>query len=334
METRKVQQTGGSTYIISLPKQWADRVGIKSGIRVGVQPQQDGKLLICPSIDIKQTKKKTINISNIVDLQLERIIIAAYLFGYSIIEFTSPKILSDQKKIIRTICYKLIGPEIIEENSTSVTVQDLLNPQDLSIKKAIQRMFLISNSMFRDSIRALKTCDLDLALDIEQRDDEVDRLFLVISKQFKLVFCGTNFIDVTETTIEKYHDLRMASTPIERIADHSQKIAHIILETKPKLENSVIKDIIIIGELIEKMLEISVEALFTSDGKLANEAIELLPELTKRINSLNNKIFNIFKNSSIEVLMSLRTIIDSISRIGDYSVNISEIAINSSVDSI
>ncbi|MCK5904749.1 MAG: AbrB/MazE/SpoVT family DNA-binding domain-containing protein, partial [Gammaproteobacteria bacterium] len=35
-ETRKIQFTGKSTYIISLPKQWITELGLKQGDRVSV----------------------------------------------------------------------------------------------------------------------------------------------------------------------------------------------------------------------------------------------------------------------------------------------------------
>ncbi|WNY24675.1 phosphate uptake regulator PhoU [Methanolapillus millepedarum] len=333
METRKVQQTGGSTYIISLPKQWADKVGISPGIRVGVQPQPDGKLLICPTIDSKPLRKKTIDITNITGQALERTVIAAYLAGYDIIEFVSPKILAEQKKILRTICYKLIGPEIIEENSNSVLVQDLLNPNDLSIKKAIQRMYLISNSMFCDAIISLKNCDLDLATDIDERDDEVDRLYLVISKQFKSILCGTSFLDTNEASVEEYHDLRMAATPIERIADHSQKIARVVLTMKPKIDTETMSEIEKISLLAKQNSEKTMDALYSSNAKLANQAIENQKEINALIEKFNLEKFNNTTKLSFDNVLALRIVMDSIGRIGDYSTNIAEIAINASIES-
>jgi len=50
-----------------------------------------------------------------------------------------------------------------------VVIQDLLNPNELPIKKCVQRMFLIAGSMQKDAVRALKTVDYDLALDVSQR---------------------------------------------------------------------------------------------------------------------------------------------------------------------
>jgi phosphate uptake regulator len=49
MEIRKIQRTGGSTFIVSLPKQWADRVGVTNGMNVGITIRPDGTLLITPN---------------------------------------------------------------------------------------------------------------------------------------------------------------------------------------------------------------------------------------------------------------------------------------------
>jgi hypothetical protein len=43
---RKVQKTGGSTYFVTLPKGWAESVGIKPGVEVTLMPTQAGTLLL------------------------------------------------------------------------------------------------------------------------------------------------------------------------------------------------------------------------------------------------------------------------------------------------
>ena len=332
METRKIQQTGGSTYIISLPKQWADKVGIEPGIRVGVQPQTNGTLLICPDTNTKPLRKKTLDITNVFGNPLEREFIAAYLAGYDIIEFVSAKISSEQKKILRTVCYKLIGPEIIEENATSVLIQDLLSPSDLPIKKAVQRMALITSSMFNDCMLSLYNCDTDLATDLVERDDEVDRLYLVIAKQFKSILCGNSFIDSSQSPIESYHDLRMAATPIERIADHCQRIAQVVLQFHPKLDSKRINEIKKLSELASETFKKSIEALYDSNSKLANQMIENQKTMNELIAQFNRDHFEKTKDSPLETLIAMRTVVDSIGRITDYAANIAETAINASIE--
>lgn len=333
METRKVQQTGGSTYIISLPKQWAEKVGITPGARVGVQPQPNGKLLISPEIDSKPLRRKRIDITNVNGNMLERAFIATYLAGYDIIELASSKITADQKKTIRSVCHKLIGPEIVEESSNSVIIQDILSPNELSIKKAVQRMTLITTSMFNDSILAVCSDDADLATDVMERDDEVDRLYMVISKQFKSVLCGTGFIETAEITMEEYHNYRLAAAPIERIADHSHRIAYIVHLFHPQLDEKRILEIKKMAEFATEMFKKSVESLINLDPRLANKVIENQDDMNTFITHFNRGYFDKATDLSFETMISIRTVIDSIGRIADYAGNISEIAINACIDS-
>ena len=45
METRKVQVTGGSTYTVSLPKDWANQNDVSGGSVVEFYPEEDSLLL-------------------------------------------------------------------------------------------------------------------------------------------------------------------------------------------------------------------------------------------------------------------------------------------------
>ena len=297
-------------------------------MRVSIQAQPDGKLLIDPILEGRTIKTKKIDVTGYEAKALERDIIAAYLYGYDRMEFTSKRILAEQKQVIRKVCYKLIGPEIIEESSNCVVMQDLLNPDELHIKKGLHRMFLITGSMQKDSIRALKTVDHDLALDVSQRDDEVDRLYLLISKQFRSVLCGGRMPDPLETSIEEYHDFRMAASPIERIADHSQRIANVA----SKLEEPVREDVMgVIEDLSNTYMELvkqAVDALYNADTSLANQVIDSIDGMRLRVTELHAYIL---KLESHEIMIFLGMIVDSLSRIGDLGSNIAEIAIDSAI---
>lgn len=259
---------------------------------------------------------------------MTREIIAAYLVGADILEIKSDKMLAEQKNIIREMCYKLIGPEIIEENSKKVIIKDLLNPNEISLKKSVRRMYLLSNSMQKDAIKAIKTNDKDLALDVIQRDDDVDRLFLLILKQFRAVLKGSKLPDISETSIDEYHDLHMAANPIERIADHAQKIASIALNMDYVIPENIMNIIEKATEVTRKIVEDAIEALYTHDARLANEVIEKVKDLKPKINKLKQMFLKLESN---EAIVSIGIIIDSIERTGDYGANIAEIAINSAV---
>jgi phosphate uptake regulator len=209
-----------------------------------------------------------------------------------------------------------------------MVIQDILNPNELPIKKGVHRMFLIAGSMQKDAVRALKTGDYDLALDVSQRDDEVDRLFLLISKQFRSILCGGKMADSSETSIEEYHDFRMAASPLERIADHAQKIANVASKLQQPVKGNVMEDLEDLNNAYIELVKQSVDSLFDANTSLANQVIDSVENMRIRIEELHASIL---KLESHEVMISLGTVVDSLSRIGDLGSNIAEIAINSAI---
>ena len=57
MEIRRVQMTGGSSYIITLPKEWIKLSNVKKNDQIGLSQQSDGTLLITPKMIDKQIQK-------------------------------------------------------------------------------------------------------------------------------------------------------------------------------------------------------------------------------------------------------------------------------------
>ena len=57
MEIRRVQVTGGSSYIITLPKGWVKKSNIQKNDSIGLISQPDGTLLITPKMIEKKFKK-------------------------------------------------------------------------------------------------------------------------------------------------------------------------------------------------------------------------------------------------------------------------------------
>ncbi|HYY40221.1 MAG TPA: AbrB/MazE/SpoVT family DNA-binding domain-containing protein, partial [Nitrososphaera sp.] len=63
-ETRKLQYTGGSSYIVSLPKKWIQDLGLKQGDHVVILRQGNTTLQIAPASKrpIKEQKEATVEV--------------------------------------------------------------------------------------------------------------------------------------------------------------------------------------------------------------------------------------------------------------------------------
>ena len=166
---RKVQVTGGASYIISLPKDWARAQKIKKNDPIGVLVQPDGTLLISPKISgEKMRKERTFDVSQGMDpVYLFRLLIATYIAGYSVIRVRAPSALpAFVRTAVRDFTQMTIGQEVSEETDSSITVKDLLNPMEMPLDRTVSRMAVIVRSMHLDAIGALNTGNGTLGGDV------------------------------------------------------------------------------------------------------------------------------------------------------------------------
>ena len=85
IENRKVQQTGGSSFIIPLPKEWINEHNIKKCDSLSILSQPDGNLMITPYTSTQEyVKEKIINVEkDTTPDYLFRLLIGVYSMGYS-----------------------------------------------------------------------------------------------------------------------------------------------------------------------------------------------------------------------------------------------------------
>ncbi|TGC08754.1 AbrB/MazE/SpoVT family DNA-binding domain-containing protein [Methanolobus halotolerans] len=80
MDTRKVQVTGKSTYIITIPKKWAVRSKLKSGSPLSILYAEDGSLIIKPPAFNEGRKARMVKVDKKLE-HLKRDIIGLYIVG-------------------------------------------------------------------------------------------------------------------------------------------------------------------------------------------------------------------------------------------------------------
>lgn len=326
MESRKVQITGGSTYIVSLPKSWVKERGIKAGDPLWVSNLQDGALLLSQNLKgEKVDKKKVLKIEDESDEHLIRKLIGMYLAGYNTIEIKSNKMDPKMRRAIRDFTKMVVGPEIIDEDSKCVVLQDLINPAEFSQKKGIRRMYMLVKSMHNDAITALKKREKNLAKDVMLRDGDVDRLHWMIAKQYNLILNDAEIAKNTGVSSEKSLNLMLISKIIERIGDHATKIAESVqLLDGMNIDDKIVKEIANESDISLEILDKSMNAFFSENLDEANEAIDLSEKLGRVSDVLMKKI----REQESDVVVSLASIIESVRRTGLYATDISEIAIN------
>ncbi|HVL87625.1 MAG TPA: phosphate uptake regulator PhoU [Candidatus Thermoplasmatota archaeon] len=329
MEYRKIQKTGGATFAVTLPKPWARKAGLRAGDLVGLQAQGDGTLVLTPGRPGRRENGRgttaRIRLAEESRDELQRRVIAAYLAGFDLVEIESPRIRPAERALVRELVRRLMGAEIIEETSDRIVVQDLADTSEFDMRRGVRRMSRVARSMHEDAMKAIADSDAELGRDVEGRDDELDRLYWLVNKQYHLVLRNPRAAEGMGVTGTTGLGFLLVGRILERIGDHAARMA----QTVPTLAGSRIPPAIL-EELREasavslSIVQEAVEALYGEDFERANVAIRRSKELSAIKKDLLGRLVKLRP----EIVLPLTLVLESIERTGNYGTDIGEIAIN------
>ena len=334
VEGRKLQLAGGSTYLVSLPKRWVLGAGLKAGDTVFLETVRDGSVSIRPRAGERaEARRKIFNVRDEEGRDhLLRKLVGAYVGGFGLIEVRfPPSNAAFTRRVAREFCRLVIGPEVIEESKNSLVIQDLSDATDLSIDKCLRRMELTVRAMLEDSVTALRNSDQSLAHDVEQRGQDVNRLYWMVAKQYHLsqgysVPNGSNGPNGSVAAVTGY---LLIARHLERIGDHAKRIAasYPALSQEKALDPKLIKEIDEARLSLVSLLDKAFSALVTRNISLANEAIDGREAHDKLIDALVHRV----STKRGEELLALGTVVDSLGRAAGYASEIAEQGIDIAV---
>ena len=331
MDVRHIQVTGGSSYMVTLPKDWADRVGIRKNTVVRLQPQSDGSLVIYPegSVSPNGDSVREIATDDIDDEDLlYRQLVGAYVSGIDIIVLTSENGLSEETTDTASrFVHTAIGMEITEDDGKTMTVEDLMDHKDIRPYKSVERMKVLTRNMINDVVRCLDTGSAAPISNLDAKDTEVDRLDWLISRQISILQRNVSLSREMGADLPEMSGCGNVSRCIERIGDHTVLVAS-SLEKLTGAELSALDGLV--SDMIARMLDVfsdSVSIWAKKDMIRANDCIRGCQGLVRETVGLSEK----GNGLSGEAAIALRMISGSIRRVAEYSMDISEVTINNAM---
>ena len=337
-EQRKLQVTGGSTFILSLPKDWATKNELKRGSSMRVREEEDGSLSIAPATFPKKEKQDEafikVSINDNPDA-IMRTAISAYLSGYNILhvraqgqKVLSSKLRNHLKSFAR---HYLVGTEIVIDTPSELTLQVLLNYPELTVQNALSRMSIIASSMHKEAIAALKKLDYPSAKAVIETDREVNRFSLYIVRLLKLAVSNQRVVkEIGLTSQKECLGYRLIARAVERAADHATKISENTLQLKDLVNEELLEKLSQLSGLAISMFESSMDALFRHDFNLAETVIEKISQVHK----LEKDSVLCSQSIKANEVVNLRLIIESVRRTAEYATDISEVVLNLNVESV
>lgn len=328
VETRKIQKTGGSTYIVSLPKYWVTGSKLKEGDSVSMSVDTSGLLVLDP---VPGGRRTSASIEVYVDdednsMHFLRRLIGLYISGYDeIVVRARGRLPSEIRTAVRDFTKRVIGPQIVDESASVITLLDVADHSHLDMRKILKRMHLMSRSMHSDAIEAMVESSAEIADDVVARDDEIDRLYWFMAKQQSMMMRDAAIARKIGVTIPEATFYLAASKSLERIADHAARIAlRASALAGDKLPEKVLTEIQAYSASVVGVLDKSIEAVLKGDLDVANSVVDEAEALRER----REPMTKLLMEQKGKYAVPLTLIMESLERTALYSADIAEVAIN------
>jgi phosphate uptake regulator len=278
IETRKLQLIGGSSYMVSLPKDWVKANGLKQGDEI-VLEIEDSVITLYPKgfkEDIKISKVEITDLKRYDEKFLKRFLYALYIQGIDEIVIkdkkVTPKLIAKISEIVKSI----IGIEIIDTRDKIVL--RCLTITDFDVYGVVKRMSQIVQTIIETIIDAIVKRDYSFLSELKNLEEDTDRLYLLaVRQEHRLV---REF-----SSPAKWNELRLilgirtVAKLIEEIIDNLEDFSKLLAkmnEVELELSKQFLMELNNAFELVSK-------AYFESNIELSEDSIQLLEDLENRI---------------------------------------------------
>ena len=289
MDARKVLEMGGS-FLISIPKDWAKRNGVSKGDTVVVEELSERRLVIRP-IEQSEGAPKEVE----VDYPREDLtyvindVTAAYLLGYDIIRVQGRTVMTrEDRERLKSTIGRLIGLEIIDEDSKKMTLQFLLEPTGLTPERIAKRMIGIIEGMIKDTGDGVATQDPKVLALVAERDDELDRLYFLLVRAVRTAAMNQDVAQRFALTPVEILDYRVLASFLESVGDTIAELSNTLAEELPSKD--VAGDLVGRLKKLETMESLSIQSFLARKVSRTRGAYLQMASLSNEVSELSTRI--------------------------------------------
>ncbi|WP_135666084.1 AbrB/MazE/SpoVT family DNA-binding domain-containing protein [Halorhabdus rudnickae] len=225
METRKVQKVGGSTFTVSVPKEWAKRQGLETSETVRLYTHRDGSLIVRGSqTDGASLGAVSVPVTGSSVDAVERSIQGAYEAGFERLSLLAEDTFSDeQRRAARTTARRLVGTEVLDGDANEIVVRAMLDASAVSIRQSLDQTVSIVSTM-QDTVREKLTDDVETAGQVGDRMTDVTRLVALVRRHYNRSLVSFEELDALGIDRVSLSQYDRAAMRIEEIASATVRL--------------------------------------------------------------------------------------------------------------
>ncbi|MEM3670876.1 MAG: phosphate uptake regulator PhoU [Thermoprotei archaeon] len=278
MDRRRLQLMGRSSLVMSLPKQWVVRSGLKKGDVVEIGYAADGGLVVYPAEAEPLLRASSAKLEYTAELAARYVsdwIVSAYLMGANSISLRADSGFDQETRdTVYSVLRTLMGLEVVEESDNHLVAQFLVDSSLVQPKRVMKRLGDLAGSMLKDTLRQLKSSRLSPEVPpMNQRDVEVNRLYFLLVRLVRAALLNPGLASEMEVSVVDCLDYRVAAGSIENTADSCVRLAS-LGRRNPSRSRQLASFLESIEQRLVYVQENSTKALINRDYELSKRVLE------------------------------------------------------------
>jgi len=226
MKTRKLQQVGGGTYTVSIPKEWADAHALEAGMELNLYAHSDGSIVVRTEErdggDISTTR---IEVSGEAPALVERALRAAHAVGFETVTLVPDEAFTGaQRRAARSVVRDLVGTDLLVERAEEITVQHLLDASTVSVRQSVVQLQFTALSVHREATDAVVEGDVRTG-QIRERAAEADRLARMVHRHAARSLTSFEELDRLGVSRTDLFDYEATARALRRVASEAVRTA-------------------------------------------------------------------------------------------------------------
>lgn len=291
METRKIQQVGGGTYTVSLPKQWATAADIEPGVSVALHTHIDGTLVVQTATgDATSRAPLRLSVEGATPERIEHVLRAAYAAGMGTVGLDGGDELTDaQRRAVEGTTRELTGVTVTESTERTVQIRSLLDAEEVSITQSVRQLQFAALSAHREATAALTEPD---AAPPREPDGGSTRLYRMVERYFQRGLDSLAVMDALGLTQPELFVRWVVARELDSVTDDAERIAQVARRVETPAEEPFAGEFAALAERARETVADAVAVVVDGGGlDVACQVHRDCTELQAELEALDRRLF-------------------------------------------
>ncbi|MFB6151508.1 MAG: AbrB/MazE/SpoVT family DNA-binding domain-containing protein [Haloarculaceae archaeon] len=339
MQTRKLQEVGGGTYTVSVPKEWADDHGIEAGEEVHVYTHADGSVVLrTAEKDGGELAATQVEVEGDDPAPVRRAVLGAHAVGFetvTVVPAGSGAFTDDQRRAARSVVTRLVGTDLVVERDDEIAVQHLLDASSVSVRQSVVQLQYVALSIHRRATAAFVDADTEAAERLPDRRDEAGRLARMVGRHFARSLVSLDEVDRLGVSRAGLFDCYVVARQLDRVAAQGVRVARAADRLTGPLPDPVGDDVAAVAETTRTVVDDAATAVL--DGGTvgaAHDALDAHDGAVADVDAVERALWDVpgAVDDPGDAVAATRTL-DALARTADCGGAIANVALRAAVRS-